>query len=259
MKPEVDPDIQTVRPPADPERVVNLLWTGGWDSTFRLLQLVIVQRRRVQPYYIKSKSRRSLPFELTAIENILNAIEQHHGAAVRQLVAPIRFTDHEDIPKLQHVSDAFARLRATGHIGSQYEWLAEFTEMMGITDFELSSHRFENKEDRIRARLNDDLEWDGDAYRLSGTLSDSDLAIFYNYRFPLNDMSKSDMQNYARENGLNDILMLTHFCHRPNQKGAPCGVCVPCGNAMVEGFSYRIPLRGKLRRHWRKVRGRLKS
>ena len=245
------------RPPADPNRVVNLLWTGGWDSTFRLLQLAIVERRRVQPYYIKSPKRRSTPYELAAMDNILAAIEARYGSEVRGLIAPINFHDQADIPELTHVRDAFARLLAAGHIGAQYEWLAEFTAMMGITDFELSSHRFENKEDRIRARLNKDLEWDGDAYRLSDSLSDEDLFIFSNYRFPLNDMSKSDMKNYAQEHGLGDILMLTHFCHRPDKKGRPCGVCVPCGNALVEGFAHRVPLRGRLRRLSRKLRGRL--
>lgn len=29
---------------------VPLLWTGGWDSTFRLLVAVLIERRTVQPY-----------------------------------------------------------------------------------------------------------------------------------------------------------------------------------------------------------------
>ena len=29
-----------------------LLWTGGWDSTFRLLSLLLREQREVQPYYI---------------------------------------------------------------------------------------------------------------------------------------------------------------------------------------------------------------
>ena len=33
-------------------RAVKLLWTGGWDSTFRLLQLLLLYEKKVQPYYI---------------------------------------------------------------------------------------------------------------------------------------------------------------------------------------------------------------
>src|SRR5690606_13578695 len=41
---------QSRSPSATPP--VNLLWTGGWDSTFRLLSLVVQQHRCVQPYYV---------------------------------------------------------------------------------------------------------------------------------------------------------------------------------------------------------------
>src|SRR5688572_33020809 len=36
---------------------VALLWTGGWDSTFRLLMLLLVERRAVQSYYIVDRLR----------------------------------------------------------------------------------------------------------------------------------------------------------------------------------------------------------
>lgn len=30
---------------------VKMLWTGGWDSTFQLLELLFVQKSEVIPYY----------------------------------------------------------------------------------------------------------------------------------------------------------------------------------------------------------------
>jgi len=39
--------------------VVNLLWTGGWDSTFRLLQLILDTRATIQPVYVIDTARRS--------------------------------------------------------------------------------------------------------------------------------------------------------------------------------------------------------
>ncbi len=30
----------------------NVLWTGGWDSTFRVLDLVLHQKATVQPHYL---------------------------------------------------------------------------------------------------------------------------------------------------------------------------------------------------------------
>jgi len=36
----------------DQTEPINLFWTGGWDSTFRLIQLVFVNKKTVHPYYI---------------------------------------------------------------------------------------------------------------------------------------------------------------------------------------------------------------
>ena len=36
----------------DKPEPVHLAWTAGWDSTFRLLQLLLIEKRPVQPHYI---------------------------------------------------------------------------------------------------------------------------------------------------------------------------------------------------------------
>ena len=59
---------------ADKTEAANLFWTGGWDSTFRLLQLVVEQGRLVQPYYIIDPNRLSLRHEIKAMSDIEQAI-----------------------------------------------------------------------------------------------------------------------------------------------------------------------------------------
>ncbi len=51
---------------------VPLLWTGGWDSTFRLLHLVIVEGHAVQPYYMIDRLhyRPGVPEEQDAMRRI---------------------------------------------------------------------------------------------------------------------------------------------------------------------------------------------
>ncbi len=49
---------------------INLFWTGGWDSTFRLLQLIIIYQKKVQPYYIIDNNRKSVQNELLRLKNI---------------------------------------------------------------------------------------------------------------------------------------------------------------------------------------------
>ena len=43
---------------------INLFWTGGMDSTFRLIQLTVVYNKVVQPYYIIDPNRNSILFEI---------------------------------------------------------------------------------------------------------------------------------------------------------------------------------------------------
>ena len=49
---------------------INLLWTSGWDSTFRLLQLVVEQKVSVQPIYIIDTGRASTLTEIKSMDII---------------------------------------------------------------------------------------------------------------------------------------------------------------------------------------------
>lgn len=49
--------------------IVRLLWTSGWDSTFRLLQLVVEKGATVLPIYIIS-DRKSTPTEIETMNKI---------------------------------------------------------------------------------------------------------------------------------------------------------------------------------------------
>ena len=59
---------------ADRDRMVKLLWTGGWDSTFRLIQLA-VKGAKVQPYYIILEDRRSTLKEIGQMSRIKKDLE----------------------------------------------------------------------------------------------------------------------------------------------------------------------------------------
>lgn len=63
-----------------------LLWTGGWDSTFRLLSLLLGEQREVQPYYIidSLRYRPAVPAEREAMRLIRQRLLRcHPDAAVR--------------------------------------------------------------------------------------------------------------------------------------------------------------------------------
>lgn len=49
------------------KKSVNLFWTGGWHSTFRLIQLVLLHQKVVQPYYLIDHYKKSTLFKTCAM------------------------------------------------------------------------------------------------------------------------------------------------------------------------------------------------
>ena len=88
----------------------------------------------------------------------------------------------------------------------------------------------------------------GEYYVVDCDNSSPDICLlFKNYRFPLVDYTKLQMQEFYVNNGYEEIMNLTWFCHSP-VKGKPCGFCGPCDDAVKEGMQWRLSSEA-LRRH----------
>ena len=74
------------------DNTVNLLWTGGWDSTFRLLQIIFEENRKVQPYYIVDLSRSSWKVEIDTTANFRRFLHRNHPES-RTLLKPLVIED----------------------------------------------------------------------------------------------------------------------------------------------------------------------
>ncbi len=229
------PASQAVHPPVD------LLWTGGWDSTFQLLQLLLLHRREVVPHYLLDPTRPSTRAELAAMERIRDALFEKYPYT-RQLLAPLQKFNVADLAPDARVTDAFRRIVAERFIGSQYEWLARFRNQQGIAQLELAAGHRGGRIQGIIGRFV--MQTDGGGYRtyrISSQYRDTkEFLIFGGFSFPLFELGKSETADIARERGWIDILSMTWFCHKPH--GAkPCGYCNPCLYAVDEGFGWRIP------------------
>jgi len=71
---------------------------------------------------------------------------------------------------------------------------------------------------------------------------------FKSFAFPVIDISKTDMDDIAREKGWEEIMYLTNFCRRP-PKVKPCGVCGPCADAVIRGMGFRLPFWSRMKAH----------
>jgi hypothetical protein len=229
------------------EKPVNLFWTSGWDSTFRLLDLLLVQQRAVQPYYIKDHLRKSLDMEIKTMETLTDMIVKK-APSTKQLLLPTKFKDLKAITPNEQIQQQYARLKSLTHLGAQYEWLACFAEEEKMYDLELCVGTLQTGFFRsfIKPELLKFHDGKADNFRLTDRPTNPDISIFRYFRFPVHELAKLDLQQLAIEHNFIDILNQTWFCHSPihNQ---PCGLCNPCKATMEEGLGRRIPLQAQLR------------
>lgn len=230
-------------------RTINVLWTSGWDSTFRVLDAAVTKRIAIQPHYIIDRRRASHAVEVLTIGLLTQMITRRYPHA---RIAPPILTERPEIPPNPAIDAAYGRLWEVAHIGDQNGWLARYVMWKGVEGLELCVHDGD-KSRQLIAPIATLEEKDGDAVHVVPP-GDGDAAlIFSNFRYPLLDLTKLDMEEEARSRGFLDIMERTWFCHTPSADGQPCGVCNPCTYTIEEGLARRLP-EAAMRRHHNKRR-----
>ena len=223
---------------------INLLWTGGWDSTFQLLQLLLIYQTRVTPFYLIDAERKSVGLEIRTMKRIKDQLFKDLPHT-KDLLEPIRFHTVTDILPDSEITKAYQSILKKRHMGMQYEWLARFCKENGISDMQLSiqSHIRPNPAslsiEPIVSISNDGLR---DIYVIKSKFKGTDeYKIFKYFSFPIIKTSKIQMATIADKHGWNKIMRMTWFCHNPTCSKKPCGKCKPCLIAIKEDFGWRIP------------------
>lgn len=233
---------------SDSAAIVPLLWTGGWDSTFRLLVLLLHERRIVQPYYIvdRLQYRPGVPEEQAAMQRIRAALAARSPQAAARLRTTIECA-MTDIQPHAALNQAYEGCLTFGFIGGQYEWLAAYCAAHRIDGMELSIHRDDKARDLLAPLI------DASRTRLDAKhQGDPRYELFKGFRLPLFDLSKQNMRAVAQAGGFEDLMRMTWFCHTP-RRHRPCGTCNPCIYTIEEGLADRVPFAGRLRYHLRIV------
>ena len=94
---------------------VNILWTGGWDSTFRLCQLSRMDGVEVQPVYFCVQGysdRTNWKKEIEAQNTLLPLLRQKEETKAH-ILDPVRLTD-KDLPQNPGFDDVFKKWESTG-------------------------------------------------------------------------------------------------------------------------------------------------
>ncbi|MBS7635386.1 hypothetical protein KEJ34_07915 [Candidatus Bathyarchaeota archaeon] len=241
------------------EAEINLLWSGGWDSTFRLLYLVFVEKKCVQPFYIVDTERASTLNELKAMHIVREEVAKKNPQ-LADLIKPTIIISVHDIKPDPDITAKFNRLREKFPLGSQYEWLSRFVKQWMIQYLEICVHKsdhlsrhipnfelcIELSENVPNTLVNMLSRYENNDLKIRQLYENDDISIFFLFSFPILKLSKNDMKRIATEKGFLDILEKTWFCHKP-WRNRPCGICGPCELTIKEGFGYRVPKISRLR------------
>lgn len=240
--------------------MVKVLWTGGWDSTFRVLQVIYRYEAVVQPYYVIDQHRQSTPVEIATMRNIADRIRSEDPKKGQRLL-DLKIVERSSLSEDPSLDAMWSRLSKQGPLGTQYVWLANFMRQYDAWGLELCIH----KDDRATRFVVDHAIFrknaNGGYWELPDTVMNSDLELFRGFRFPILTMTKVKMKEAAHEMGFEHLMNMTWFCHSPTKTGEPCGVCGPCGDARIEGMGWRVPktpLSRILVRRTRRSLGRVK-
>jgi len=235
------------------EEPIHLFWSSGWDSTYRLLEILLVEKRAAQPHYILDESRNSNAEEARSLEAIREALFTRHPET-RELLRPVVGMPLSEVPDYEDVLADFEALRARIPVGPQTGWLACYVRYKGLDDLELSWESSHLSTELVPAVLEDSIG-KGHERRLREELKHPYIEVLRPFRFPVAHLHKADMARLAAQHGFLDILELSWFCHRPRH-GAPCGVCVPCEYTIAAGLARRLPWRSRIRFRVARLTGR---
>ena len=214
-----------------------IFWTGGFDSTFRLLQLVNENTsQKIQPIYFrynidninenaKIGMRRSQDVEIQTMDKI-------RGLLKSDKILPTIIIDKEEKYFLKtYLSMLWLRYkkivrRAKCQIGSLAQYSVENNLNIEIGIIET---------DYMRTKLFPYLDKINDTYKinLQKTKTNFALKIFKNLEFPIIDYSKSDIFEESQKMGWLEILKQTWSCWYPQKNGTPCLRCPMCKNRII--------------------------
>lgn len=234
--------------------MVRLLWTGGWDSTFRLLQLLQDTEATVQPLYLVDDVRASTTREIDVMRDLRRQIEQDLPGAAGRLL-PTDYGSFRATEIEPHYKDARAQLQQRMRVGIQYPVLASYAEQHGYDDLELSILAHGDIGKTLDPLVESRSTSGGRVYTLPEDV-EGPATLFDRFYFPLLDYTKLDMKEEAERRGIQSIMTRTHFCFDP-VLGLPCGQCQPCKIARQEGMDERVGTLGPLLARSKSVLSRL--
>jgi len=206
---------------------IEVLWTGGWDSTFMLCLLAKTKNVDIQPYYIdiERQIRKEEKKAIQTIYKILKKKKDLKGNILPCKFVPVKYTKPDE-----DVLNSFFKFRGKPYeIGGQYKYIAQFAKTHpGIC---WGQERYLETPGHMTRLLQDKGSWkfdsDGVGYFIKEDCDPDVFNLFGNLRCPIAKYSEPMMWEKIKEWGYEDVFQNIRFCYYPID-GKPCGMCYYC-------------------------------
>lgn len=237
------------------DNIVELLWTGGWDSTYRLVELSMREGVTVSPIYVEDPNRGSAQYELKAMEEILDLL--HKKEKTKATILPILRVPLVEIPQSPEITNAYLLFKGEADMGVQHDWLARLA--LQHPGMELCIEKALGEHAPIRNSIlkHGKLFVDGDGYIVDQAHSSKELnLVLGNLKLPIFDKTEREMLENIKAWGYEDVMQHIWFCHSPIGR-KPCGLCNPCSTKMDSSMEFLLPPKARERCRRKRAIGRL--
>lgn len=229
------------------KREVHILWTGGLDSTFRVVELSQTDCV-IHPHYIIITGRGTVENELKAISEITTILNSDKRTRAKLL--PVETFLMSELETYADIQSAWELLHKTkGFNSTQYPLLARYARQkklkleMGIQFSEIGSVVVVIDDSYLMdCPENDDVMMiDPD----KGSQEWASFTLFKDFLFPksLYHKTKGEEIEELKNLGYDKVLKKVWTCFHP-VFGMPCGHCFPCKSARKEGAGMMVPFTG---------------
>jgi len=232
----------------NPEDYIYIYWSGGFSSTFRLCQILLLEEKPVQTIYINccnlGENTLKNEMEIRAMKEIRNILIKKYPA-IKNNFPPTKYiskikkdtslTNKYDILHTEYELFEFNSKKDKYENLSRFSYNNEYPIELPIDNdethlnsaisnylesFNLVNHKrlIKDLQENINKYINKDIN----------TKIYHNLDIFKKCIFPIIHLSKKQLVNIAMRNNYNYILNLTWSCNSPTENKMPCNSCSGC-------------------------------
>ena len=246
-------------------RIVHILWTGGLDSTYRMVEL---SRKKcvIQPHYV-IVNRKNIKNELKAISAITRILNSDKRTIAE--IRPVETFSKHDLEVYPDIQSAWEMLHEKKDFKSQQYPL--FTRYARQKKLKLEMGIQFSKNGTVSKVIDEsylvDCPDDYDVMMIDpekGSHEWASFTLFRDFRFPksLYHKTKREEVEELKRLGYDKVLKKVWTCFTP-VFGMPCGHCFACQSARYEGAGELIPkvgyMLGSIRLFFYKILSRIKK